>query len=117
MALRASGRESMTVVTGPLFSIVTAMDLLLSLSRLREEAITARSGPAPAGRAGARPSPSPSCLLISVCGASMPVPAMSRCAQGVSLTKRCRNCAAVIEPPWRPPVFFMSANFESIILS
>jgi hypothetical protein len=29
--LRASGREWMTVVTGPLFSIVTVMDLLLPL--------------------------------------------------------------------------------------
>ena len=38
---------------------------------------------------------------MSVCGEPMAVPAMSRCAQGVSLTKRCRNCAAVIEPPWR----------------
>src|SRR5215203_2663937 len=32
MALRASGREWMTVVTGPLFSIVTVMDMLLSRS-------------------------------------------------------------------------------------
>src|SRR5215207_3149226 len=63
------------------------------------------------------PQPEPQLLLTSVCGAFMPVPAMSRCAQGTSLTKRCRNCAAVIDPPWRPPTFFMSANFESISLS
>ena len=54
---------------------------------------------------------------MSVCGEPMPVPAMSRCAQGVSLTKRFRNCAAVIDPASRPPVFFMSANWESICLS
>src|ERR1700692_4878287 len=50
-------------------------------------------------------------------GAPIAVPAISRCAHGVSSTKRCRNCAAVIEPPWRPPVFFTSANCESISLS
>ena len=54
---------------------------------------------------------------MSVFGEPIAVPAMSRCAHGVSLTKRCRNCAAVIEPPLRPPVFFMSANCESISLS
>ena len=47
----------------------------------------------------------------------MAVPAMSRCAQGAPLfTKRCRNCAAVIEPASRPPIFFISASFESISL-
>src|SRR5204862_141269 len=50
-------------------------------------------------------------------GAPIAVPAISRCAHGVSSTKRCRNCAAVIEPPLRVPVFFMSANCESICLS
>src|SRR5215510_5958097 len=54
---------------------------------------------------------------MSVFGAPIAVPAISRCAHGVPSTKRCRNCAAVIEPPWRPPVFFMSANCESISLS
>ena len=54
---------------------------------------------------------------MSVCGEPSAVPAMSRCAHGVLSTKRCSNCAAVIEPPQRPPVFFMSANLESIILS
>src|SRR3981189_207781 len=42
---------------------------------------------------------------------------MSRCAHGASSTTRCRNCAAVIEPPLRLPVFFISANCESICLS
>src|SRR3546814_5162712 len=38
------------------------------------------------------------------------VPAISRCAQGVSFSmKRLRNCAAVIDPPKREPTFFMSA--------
>src|SRR5215211_2180484 len=32
-------------------------------------------------------------------------------------TKRWRNCAAVIEPALRPPVFFTSANLESMSLS
>ena len=50
-------------------------------------------------------------------GEAIAVPATSICAHGVSLTNRCRNCAAVIEPPLRPPVFYMSANFESISLS
>ena len=37
-------------------------------------------------------------LLISSCGEPMAVPAMSRCAQGVSCTNRLRKWAAVIEP-------------------
>src|SRR5262249_40873641 len=61
--------------------------------------------------------PEPQLRLISLCGEPMAVPAMSRCAHGVLSTKRCNSCAAVMAPPWRPPVFFMSANFESIILS
>src|SRR4051812_34406755 len=64
------------------------------------------------------PKPDPQLRLISLSTDDMAVPAMSRCAQGVpSLMKRCRNCAAEIEPPHLPPVFFMSATFESIILS
>jgi hypothetical protein len=63
------------------------------------------------------PAGAPQLLLISLWGEPMPVPAMSRWAQGVSLTKRWSSAAAVLEPPWRPPVFFISANFESIILS
>ena len=63
------------------------------------------------------PQPEPHDGLMSDDGEPMATPATSICAQGVSLTNRCRNCAAVIEPPWRPPVFFMSANFESISLS
>ena len=54
---------------------------------------------------------------MSVFGAPIAVPETSRCAHGVPSTNRCRNCAAVMEPPWRPPVFFMSANCESISLS
>ena len=44
------------------------------------------------------------------------VEAMSRCAHGTSFTYRLRKSAAVIEPPGRPPVFFMSAIMESICL-
>ena len=46
------------------------------------------------------------------------MPAMSKCAQGVSFSmKRCRNCAAVIDPPSRGPIFFMSQIGELISLS
>src|SRR3981189_1080257 len=47
------------------------------------------------------------------------MPEMSRCAQATpSCTKRCRNCAAVIELASRLLVtFLMSAMSESIILS
>ena len=44
------------------------------------------------------PQPEAHDRLISVCGDSIAVPAMSRCAQGVSLTKRLMNWAPVIEP-------------------
>src|SRR6478735_10612556 len=64
------------------------------------------------------PKPDPQLRLISLSTDDIAVPAMSRCAHGVpSLTKRWRNCAADIEPPHLPPVFLMSATFESIILS
>jgi len=56
-------------------------------------------------------------VLISFEGELIAVPAMSRCAQGVSATKRLRNCAAVIEPPLRPAAFFTSAKRESICRS
>src|SRR5260370_1441999 len=54
---------------------------------------------------------------MSVWGEPMPVPAMSRWAHGVLSTKRCKSWAAVIDPPSRPPVVFMSANLESSFLS
>src|SRR6185369_4077957 len=63
------------------------------------------------------PQPEPQLRFVSEEPDAKPVPAMSRCAHGVLPTKRPMNCAAVIEPPERPPVFFMSANFESISLS
>ena len=40
-------------------------------------------------------------------------PAMSRWAHGTSPTNSDRNTAAVIEPPYGPPTFFMSAMSES----
>ena len=63
------------------------------------------------------PQPEPQDGLMSEDGEPMATPATSICAHGVSLTNRCRNCAAVIDPPCRPPVFFMSATLESISLS
>src|SRR5208337_4437140 len=63
------------------------------------------------------PYPEPQLWLISVAGDAIAVPAMSKCAQSVpELTNRCKNCAAVIEPASRPPIFFMSASLESIVL-
>src|SRR3990167_334862 len=38
------------------------------------------------------------------------VPAMSRCAQGYWLVKRCKNLAAVIAPPMRPATLATSAK-------
>ena len=35
---------------------------------------------------------------------------MSRCAQGTFPTKCCRKSAALIAPPYRPPVFLRSAT-------
>ena len=68
-----------------------------------------RNAPPPADRAAARRSRSrPSARRGSPCVAHA-VPAMSRCAHGLPLTKRWMNCAAVIAPPGRPPTFFMSA--------
>ena len=47
-----------------------------------------------------------------------PVPAMSRCAHGVSLTKRCRNCAAVIDAAIAAAdVLHVGESCESISLS
>ena len=34
---------------------------------------------------------------------------MSRCAHGTLLTKRCRNCAAVMLPASRPPPMFLTS--------
>ena len=56
-------------------------------------------------------------LAERLVAAGKAVGAMSRCAQGTLLTNRWMNIAAVIEPPGRPPVFFMSAIIESICLS
>ena len=47
------------------------------------------------------------------------VPAMSRCTQGVSSLNSARNCAAVMDPAFAPPVFFTSATwllFCSLVL-
>jgi hypothetical protein len=59
----------------------------------------------------------PSGLVGMADGFFQAVPAISRWAQGVPLVKRWMNRAAVIEPPGRPPVFFMSAIIESMFLS
>src|SRR6185312_6197219 len=40
------------------------------------------------------------------------VPATSRCTQGYSSANSCRNAAAVIAPPGRPPEFLMSATSD-----
>src|SRR5436309_11835759 len=40
------------------------------------------------------------------------VPAMSRWIHGVSSANSCRNFAAEIAPPQRPPVFIMSAMLD-----
>src|SRR5574344_998857 len=40
------------------------------------------------------------------------VPAMSRCAQRASPTKRCKNLAAVIEPAARPATLPISAKLD-----
>jgi hypothetical protein len=59
----------------------------------------------------------PSGIVGTVEGFFQAVFAMSRCAQGRPLTKRWMNRAAVMDPPGRPPVFFMSAMTLSICLS
>src|SRR5579859_1605110 len=59
----------------------------------------------------------PSGLVGAAEGFFHAVPAISKCAQGTPLVKRWMNIAAVIEPPGRPPVFFMSAIIESMFLS
>ena len=59
------------------------------------------------------PKPGPQALLISVAASAMPVPAISRCAQGVLPTKRCRNCAAVIEPAVAAAGVFHVGEFAS----
>src|SRR5665213_2982727 len=45
------------------------------------------------------------------------VEAMPRWAHGTSFTNRWMNRAAVIEPPWRVPTFFMSATWLSSCFS
>ena len=42
------------------------------------------------------------------------VPAISRWIHGVSSAKTCRNSAAIMAPPHRPPVFLMSPMSDLI---
>ena len=91
---------------------------MAGLAARRGTLSAARNGRAISRSSSRTPKPDPQLRLISLSTDDMAVPAMSRCAHGVpSLMKRWRNCAAEIEPPHLPPVFFMSATFESIILS
>src|SRR5262249_19752990 len=62
--------------------------------------------------------PVPQLGVSALCSPSChATPAISRWAHGVLLMKRCRNCAAPIEPALGPTVFFMPAILERISLS